>query len=93
MEKAKEILGGGSVAGSAEKHLPSLVQAKAKSLAQLRATVTSPNQLRVAAFLKDEGARIGSKVLAALSTRVAYDPFKSVKKMIKEPLRPSSGSL
>jgi len=38
----------------------------------------------VAAFLKDEGARINSKVLAALSLRVAYDPFKSVKKMIKE---------
>merc|ERR1719460_3234504 len=55
-----------------------------KSLAQLRASSSNPNQIRVAAFLKDEGARINSKVLAALSMRVAYDPFKSVKKMIKE---------
>merc|ERR1719460_2785578 len=55
-----------------------------KSLAQLRASTANPNQLRVAAFLKDEGARLNSKVLSTLSVRVAYDPFKSVKKMIKE---------
>merc|ERR1719399_160476 len=34
--------------------------------------------------LKDEASRLNSKVLSALSTRVAYDPFKSVKKMIKD---------
>merc|ERR1719194_33617 len=82
VEKAKEILASGSVSGAADKHLPALLQKK--SLAQLRASTAKPNQVRVAAFLKDEGARINSKVLAALSLRVAYDPFKSVKKMIKE---------
>jgi len=82
VEKAKEILASGAVSGAAGKHLPALMQKK--SLAQLRASSSNPNQIRVAAFLKDEGARINSKVLAALSMRVAYDPFKSVKKMIKE---------
>merc|ERR1719171_1254958 len=61
-----------------------MLQTKGRSFAQLRAQNANPNQSRVAAFLKDEGARINSKVLAALSLRVAYDPFKSVKKMIKE---------
>merc|ERR1719393_571255 len=83
VNKAIEIMGGDAVAGSADKHLPALMQKKS-SLAQLRASTANPNQVRVAAFLKDEGARINSKVLAALSLRVAYDPFKSVKKMIME---------
>jgi len=38
----------------------------------------------VAAFLKNTGDRIHSKVLAAISVRVAYDPFKTVKKMVKD---------
>merc|ERR1719456_1181801 len=80
--KAKEILAGGAVSGAADKHLPALLQSK--SLAQLRAKTQNPQQLRVAAFLKDEGDRIHSKVLAAISVRVAYDPFKTVKKMIKD---------
>merc|ERR1719399_498402 len=60
------------------------MQVKGHSFAQLRAVARNPNQGRVAAFLKDEAERLHSKVLSALSTRVAYDPFKSVKKMIKE---------
>merc|ERR1719456_1142002 len=80
--KAKEILAGGAVSGAADKHLPALLQGK--SLAQLRAVSNNPNQLRVAAFLKDEADRTHSKVLAAISMRVAYDPFKTVKKMIKD---------
>merc|ERR1719473_1894289 len=56
VEKAKEILGSGSVSGAADEHLPALMQTKAKSFAQLRATAGTPNQVRVAAFLKDEGA-------------------------------------
>merc|ERR1719456_983143 len=80
--KAKEILAGGAVSGAADKHLPALLQGK--SLAQLRAVSNNPNQLRVAAFLKDEADRTHSKVLAAISMRVAYDPFTTVKKMIKD---------
>jgi len=84
LQKATEILAGGEVAGAAAKHLPAMLQKKASSFVQLRASAKNPNQERVAAFLKDEGARLNSKVLAALSMRVAYDPFKSVKKMIKD---------
>jgi len=90
VEKAKEILSSGSVSGAADKHLPALVQkskAGKKVLAQLRKgndAAKNPNQVRLAKWLKQEGARINSKVLVALSLRVAYDPFASVKKMIKE---------
>jgi len=82
--KAIEIMEGGAVSGAADKHLPALLQLKSKKMVQLRATSTNPNQLRVASFLKEAGERINSKVLAAISVRVAYDPFKSVKKMIKD---------
>jgi hypothetical protein len=84
LQKATEILAGGEVSGAADKHLPGLIQKKATSFVQLRASAHNPNQDRVAAFLKDEASRLNSKVLSALSLRVAYDPFKSVKKMIKD---------
>merc|ERR1719201_3188637 len=77
-------MGGDAVAGSADKHLPALMQTKKTALVQLRASVENPNQVRVAAFLRTQADRINSKVLSALAMRVQYDPFKSVKKMIKE---------
>merc|ERR1719171_597535 len=82
--QAKEILAGGAVSGAADKHLPALLQTKGKAFAQLRSASQNPNQIRVAGYLKDEGDRIHSKVLAAIAVRVQYDPFKSVKKMIKD---------
>merc|ERR1739848_768032 len=57
---------------------------KSSSLAQLRSAATNPNQLRVASYLKEQASRINSRVLSALSMRVADDPFKKVKKMIKD---------
>merc|ERR1719420_965802 len=84
LEQATEILAGGAVSGAAATHLPALMQTKSSSFAQLRSSSKNPEQLRVAAFLKDEAARINSKVLAAISTRVQYDPFKTVKKMVKD---------
>jgi len=84
LESACEILEGNAVSGAAAAHLPALAQIKSKAFVQLRSVSNNPNQLRVAAYLKDAGDRIHSKVLAALSVRVAYDPFKSVKKMIKD---------
>merc|ERR1712224_197475 len=54
------------------------------SLAQLRSAEQNPNQLRVAAYLKGQASRINSRVLSALAMRVADDPFKKVKKMIKD---------
>jgi len=82
--EAKDILAGGAVSGAAAKHLPALLQKKTKALVQLRASSQNPNQVRVAAYLKNAGDQIHSKVLAAIAVRVAYDPFKSVKKMIKD---------
>merc|ERR1712144_184747 len=45
---------------------------------------TNPNQLRVASYLKEQASRINSRVLSALAMRVEADPFKKVKKMIKD---------
>jgi len=83
VEKAIEILSSGAVSGASEKHLPQLVQIKT-ALGQLRAQAQNPNQLRVAAYLKEQGSRINSRVLSALAMRVSEDPFKKVKKMIKD---------
>merc|ERR1719253_1568398 len=83
VEKAIEILSSGAVSGASEKHLPQLLQTKT-SLAQLRSVAQNPNQLRVAAYLKGQASRINSRVLSALAMRVADDPFKKVKKMIKD---------
>jgi len=85
LEKAIEILSGDSVSGAAEKHLPALLQhKKGAALAQLRSGDSNPTQQRVAQYLNDEGKRLNSRVLAALAVRVADDPFKKVKKMIKD---------
>jgi len=83
VEKAIEILSSGAVSGASEKHLPQLIQ-KSSSLAQLRSDTQNPNQMRVAAYLREQGSRINSRVLSALAMRVADDPFKKVKKMIKD---------
>merc|ERR1719165_38716 len=53
IEKAIEILSSAAVTGNADKHLPTLLQSKAASLAQLRADGRSPVQQRVAAYLQD----------------------------------------
>merc|ERR1719421_1406978 len=84
IEKAKEIISSGAVAGSADKHLPALLQTKGASLSQLRADARSPTQERAAAYLRDQARNLNSRVLAALSVHVADDPFRKVKKMIKD---------
>jgi len=81
--KAIEILSSNAVSGHAETYLPSLVQ-KAASLAQLRAGAASAPQQRAADFLRDRASQLNSRVLSALSVRVADDPFSKVKKMIKD---------
>jgi len=84
IEKAIDIISGGAVAGAAEEHLPTLVQTEAAAMAQLRADSRSPTQTRVARYLQDRAHRLSSKVLSALAIRVASDPFKKIKKMIKD---------
>jgi len=85
LEKCITILSGDTVSGAAEKHLPALLQhKKGAALAQLRSGDSNPTQQRVAQYLTDEGKRLNSRVLSALAVRVADDPFKKVKKMIKD---------
>jgi len=84
IQKAIEIISSGAVSGNAEKHLPTLLQVKVSSLSQLRADAQSPTQARVAQYLQYQARQLNSRVLSALAVRVADDPFKKVKKMIKD---------
>jgi chromosome segregation ATPase len=84
IQKAIEILADGAVSGASETHLPQLVQVKATSLVQLRADGQTPSQKKVVAFLKGQATKYGSRVLAAFALRVEADPFKKVKKLIKD---------
>merc|ERR1719310_1589085 len=84
IQKAIEIMADGAVSGASEKHLPQLLQNKATSLAQLRSDSQNPNQKLVASYLKTQAEKIHSRVLGALAVRVNSDPFKKVKKMIKD---------
>jgi hypothetical protein len=82
--KAIEILGSGAVSGASEKHLPQLLQLKATSLAQLRDAYQSPQQAKVASYLTRQAKKLNSRILSVFAIRVAADPFKKVKKMIKD---------
>merc|ERR1719195_749124 len=81
--KAIEIISSGAVSGNADKYLPTLVQ-KRKSLAALRADSQSRAQSQVALFLQSKAKELNSRLLSAMASRVAADPFRKVKKMIKD---------
>ncbi|CAK0888250.1 unnamed protein product, partial [Prorocentrum cordatum] len=85
ISKAIEIMSSDTVKGHAEKYLPSLAQrgSKGTSLAALRSDAATGAQQQAAAYLQVKGQELRSKVLSALSVRVASDPFSKVKKMIK----------
>merc|ERR1719287_259666 len=87
VQKAIDIISSGAVSGSADKHLPSLLQ-KGSSLAMLRADLSSSNQDKTKAqavmYLNDQAKKIGSRLLATLATKAQSDPFRKVKKMIKD---------
>merc|ERR1719387_1781781 len=82
VEKAIEIISSGAVSGNANKHLPSLVQTS--SFAQLRADLSTQAQARVANSLQSRAKQLNSRVLSAIADRASADPFKKVKKMIKD---------
>jgi len=87
VQKAIEILGSGSVSGASERNLPQLMQLKSKSpasLLQIFSDSKNPSQIKVAAYLKAQAVKFNSRILSALATRVSADPFKKVKKMIKD---------
>jgi len=81
--KAIAIISDQAVSGAAEKHLPALVQ-QGTSLAMLRADNQNRVQTQVAQYLRTRAKQLNSRVLSALAVRAAADPFKKVKKMIKD---------
>jgi len=86
IETAVGILSAGDVAGTADKHLPTLIQ-DAVSLIQLRGgddVVSHVVRQRLVEFLQAQARKTGSKFLAVAATHAASDPFGKVKKMIKD---------
>merc|ERR1719335_1920609 len=62
-----------------------MVQKKFVALAQLRSDGgRNPNQQSVAEYLRIKSKEINSRVLAVLAVHVGADPFKKVRKMIKD---------
>merc|ERR1719491_1163189 len=84
IEKAIEIISSEAVEGNADKHLPTLVQAKVSSFPQLRSDLNTRAQARVAQYLRSRAKQLNSRVLSTLADHVSDDPFKKVKKMIKD---------
>jgi len=86
IQKAIEILAGGAVSGASDKHFGTELAQRKKgtSLVQLRGDTENPNQKRVAAYLTRRGRELHSRVLSAFALRVQADPFKKVKKLIKD---------
>merc|ERR1719158_1534564 len=81
VEKAIEIISSAAVSGNADKHLPGLMQTS--TFAQLRSDLSTQAQARVATYLQSRAKQLNSRVLATVAARVSDDPFKKVKKMIK----------
>jgi len=84
IQKAIEILQSEAVSGNAEKYLPSFAQKTGSMLSQIRASQTTPVQQQVAQYLRSRASELNSRVLSVLAVRVADDPFKKVKKLIKD---------
>jgi len=80
--KAIEIISSNAVSGNADKYLPTLVQKQA--LVSLRADAQSQSQSHAAAYLRVMAKQLNSRVLLAVADRAVADPFKKVKKMIKD---------
>jgi hypothetical protein len=84
IEKAIEIVSSGAVSGNADKHLPGMLQTGSTAFAQLRSQVSGDDQSKVVLYLQMRAKELNSRVLSALALRAASDPFKKVKKMIKD---------
>merc|ERR1712061_363557 len=54
------------------------------SLAMLRSDSEGATRMRLTMYLKQQGKQLNSRVLTALADHVADDPFRKVKKMIKD---------
>jgi len=78
---ALKILSSDAVSGNADKHLPQFVQT---SFAQLRSVQDGGVRQRVIEFLQGRAQKTGSRYLALVANRASEDPFKKIKKMIKD---------
>merc|ERR1719454_871290 len=61
-----------------------MLQKTAPSFAQLRSDLSAQAQARVAKYLSAQAKQLNSRVLSSVAARVNDDPFKKVKKMIKD---------
>lgn len=82
ISKAIEIMTSGAISGGSD-HLPGLIQ-KSTSLAQLRSSTKGDNVNKVVTFLMRKAGDMNSKMLMLLAQHAQNDPFKKVKKMIKD---------
>jgi len=86
IEKAMTILSSDEVSGTADKHLPTLLQVSA-ALVQLRGN-DSPDEARrrerVVDYLQECARKSGSKYMSLVATHASSDPFSKVKTMIKD---------
>jgi hypothetical protein len=82
IDKAIEIMTSDDLSGGSA-HLPGLIQ-KSTSLAQLRSSNKGDNVNRVVTFLMRKAGDMNSKMLMLLAQHAQNDPFKKVKKMIKD---------
>merc|ERR1712060_433309 len=60
------------------------LQVSSSSLAALRSDLSSATRVTLVAYLRKQGKKLNSRVLVALAERVKDDPFRKVKKMIKD---------
>jgi len=84
-----EIISSEAVSGSAEKHLPTLVQAESSSFAlvnigKMDTTATARAKTHTATYLRSRAEELSSKLLSMAAIRASADPFGKVKKMIKD---------
>jgi len=83
LKKAIEIISSEEVAGAGDKYLPTFIQTSLKSLAQTQSK-QNPLQSKISAFLAERARTTGSRILSELSQQVTANPFKKVKKLIKD---------
>jgi chromosome segregation ATPase len=86
--KARNIIGGDAVKGAGDRNLKFIqvraVRGRATALAHLRSDPQNPMQGRMAVFLTERARSLNSNLLLDLAQRVSADPFKKVKKMVKD---------
>merc|ERR1711920_1170789 len=70
--------------GNADKYLPTFAQVKKSSMAQMQADLSATTRANLVTYLREQSRKLNSRVLSALAEHVQDDPFRKVKKMIKD---------